>query len=136
MREAGLTMLGGAAFGGMNHLAMDAMLQGGVLGGSILSVGGMFWYHQMYLQKIQKEYTTLESLSGSFQRTHARHVHDANEFTASLYHRVRRSLQTALQNEFNSSTSLPTVSDSELQRLNSILEEEIPKLRRLASSAK
>lgn len=136
MREAGLTMLGGAAFGGMNHLAMDAMLQGGLLGGSILSVGGMFWYHQMYLQKIQKEYTTLESLSGSFQRTHARHVHDGNEFTASLYQRVRRSLQTALQNEFNSSTSLPTVSDSEMQRLNSILEEEIPKLRRLANSTK
>ena len=136
MKEVGLATAGGAAFGGMNHLAIDAVLQGSVLGGSILSVGAMFWYHQTYLQKLQEEYTTLESLSSSFQRTHARHVHDANEFTAALYQRVRGSLQTALQNEFETSSSLPTVSDTELQRLNSILEMEIPKLRRLASRTK
>lgn len=136
LQEAGWTMVGGGAFGGINHLAMDPMLQGGVLGGSILSIGAMFWYHQTYLQRIQEELTTFESLSTSFQRTHPRQVHDADEFAASLFQRVRSSMQTSLKNEFANSSSLPSVSDSELQRLQSILDEEIPKLRRLANEAR
>jgi hypothetical protein len=134
LKEAGWTMVGGAAFGGMNHFAMDPMLQGGVLGGSILSVGALFWYHQLYLQRIQEDLTKTDSMGISFQRTHARQVHDADEFTASMYQRVRSSLQTALQNEFATSSSLPAVSDSELRRLQVILDSEIPKLRRLANA--
>lgn len=134
--EAALSLIGGAGFGGLNYLSMDPMLQGGVFGGSILSVGALFWYHQTYLQRMQDNLSSIEALSTSFQRTHARQVHDGDEFTASLYQRSRASLQTALKNEFANSGKLPTVSQSELQRLQSILDEEIPKLRRLANDAR
>merc|ERR1712194_902749 len=87
LQEAGWTLAGGAGFSGLNYLSMDPMLQGGALGGSILSIGALFWYHQTYLQRMQDDLTSTEALSASFQRTHA------------------------------SSGSLPTVSEGELQRL-------------------
>eukprot|EP00526_Cylindrotheca_closterium_P008989 CAMPEP_0113622958 /NCGR_PEP_ID=MMETSP0017_2-20120614/11790_1 /TAXON_ID=2856 /ORGANISM="Cylindrotheca closterium" /LENGTH=513 /DNA_ID=CAMNT_0000532853 /DNA_START=58 /DNA_END=1599 /DNA_ORIENTATION=- /assembly_acc=CAM_ASM_000147 len=136
LQEAGWSLIGGVGFGGLNYLSMDPMLQGGVFGGSILSIGALFWYHQTYLQRMQDDLTSMEALSSSFQRTHARQVHDADEFTASLYQRSRASLQTALKNEFASGGKLPTVSESEMQRLQSILDDEIPKLRRLANDAR
>lgn len=120
----------------MNHLAMDAVMQGGVVGTSVLGVGGLVWYHQSYLHSMQEELTLLESLSTSFRRTHARQVQDADEFVASLWQRVRGSLQMALQTAFEDSGSLPTVSQQELQRLQDIMDTEIPKLRRLASDSR
>jgi hypothetical protein len=120
----------------MNQLAMDPLIQGGVLGGSVFSIGALFWYHQTYLQRIQEDLTKFESLSTSFQRTHTRQVHDGDEFAASMFQRVREPMKNSLQNEFANSHSLPTVNDSELQRLQSILDTEIPKLRRLANEAR
>jgi hypothetical protein len=119
----------------MNHLALDAAMQGGVLGTSILGVGALVWYHQSYLHRMQEELASLESLSTSFQRTHARHVQDADEFVASLWQRVRGPLQLALQAAFDDG-NVPAVSQTELQQLRDILEIEIPKLRRLASHTK
>jgi hypothetical protein len=136
LQEVGWTVVGGAAFGGMNQLAMDPLIQGGVLGGSVFSIGALFWYHQTYLQRIQEDLTKFESLSTSFQRTHTRQVHDGDEFAASMFQRVREPMKNSLQNEFANSHSLPTVNDSELQRLQSILDTEIPKLRRLANEAR
>lgn len=135
MQEVGLTTTGGLALMGMNHLALDAAMQGGVLGTSILGVGGLFWYHQSYLRRMQEDLTSLESLSTSFQRTHARQVNDADEFVASLWQRVRSPMQSALQAAFDDG-NLPSVSQQELKQLQDILDSEIPRLRRLASETK
>jgi hypothetical protein len=132
MQEAGWTTAGVLTLGGMNHLALDAAMQGGVLGTSILGVGALVWYDQSYLQRMQEELISLGSLSTSFQRTHARHVQDADEFVASLWQRVRGPMQLALQAAFDDG-NVPAVSQKELQQLQDILESEIPKLRRLAS---
>lgn len=136
LQEVGWALAGGAGFGGLNYLSMDPMLQGGILGGSILSIGGLFWYHQTYLRRLQEDLTSIEALSNAFQRTHSRQVHEGDEFVASLYQRIRPSLQTALKNEFANGGKLPSVSDRELQRMQSILDAEIPKLRRLANDAR
>lgn len=135
-QETGFVVAGSLVVGGLNYTGMDAMLQGGTFGTSVLGLGGLFWYNQSYLRRLQEDLTTTESLSSSFQRTHARQIQDADEFTASLWQRVRKSLQAALQNAFESSTGLPTVSQAELQSLQDILDSEIPKLRRAASEAK
>lgn len=136
LQESGFVMAGTLAVGGLNYAGMEAMLQGGVLGTSVLGVGALFWWNQNYLRRLQEDLTTPESLSTSFQRTHARQIQDADEFTASLWQRVRKSLQTALHNAFESSSSLPTVSQGELQNLQDILDTEIPTLRRSASDAR
>jgi hypothetical protein len=134
--EAGLATLGTMSIGTLNYMAMDVSLQGAVLGSSVLGLGGLFWYNQSYLRRLQEDLTAPESLSMSFQRTHARQVQDADEFTAALWQRVRGSLHTALHHAFESSSSLPTVSQSELQNLQDILEIEIPKLRRQANDTR
>jgi len=136
LQEVGLTTAAALVVGGMNHLAMEPVLQGGAFGTSIVGIGALVWYHQHYLQRMQEELTSLESLSTSFRRTHARQVQDADEFAASLWQRVRHSLQTALQTAFEETGNLPTVSQRELQHLQDIMDIEIPKLRRLVSDTK
>jgi len=132
LKEAALTTFSGIALGGMNYLGLDAMIQGGVLGTSILGIGGLTWYNQTYLSRVQEDLVSLESLSASFQRTHARQVQDADEYVASIWQRVRRSLRTSIASAFEDG-DYSTVSASELEKLEEILEVDIPQLRRLAN---
>ncbi len=132
LKEAALTTFSGIALGGMNYLDLDAMIQGAVLGTSILGIGGLTWYNQTYFSRVQEDLVSLESLSASFQRTHARQVQDADEYVASIWQRVRRSLRTSLTSAFEDG-DYSTVSASELEKLDGILEVNIPQLRRLAN---
>ena len=122
--------------GGLHYLGLDFAWQGGVAGTTTLGSAGLFWYQQNYLLKgLQDDLASPEALLSSFQRTHAREVQDADEFIASLWQRVRGALQTSLQRAFEDGGSLPSVSSAELQNLENILHEEIPRLRRKANNA-
>ncbi len=132
LKELGFTAMSGIALGGMNYLGLDAAIQGGILGTSILGIGGLTWYHQTYLTRVQEDLVSLESLSASFQRTHARQVQDADEYVASIWQRIRRPLSTSLTTAFDDG-DYSTVSTSELDQLQQILDVNIPKLRRLAN---
>jgi len=133
LQEFGMASAAGLAFAGTNYLGLDAAVSGGVMAASILGVGGLVWYHQTQLSRVKEDLTSIDSLSVSFQRTHARQVQDADEYVASLWQRVRGSLQSALSSAFEDGGSLPTVSASELQKLQDILDKDIPRLRRLAN---
>lgn len=133
LREAGLTTLSGLALGGTNYLGLDAMIQGGIVGTSIVGIGGLVWYHQIYLNRVQENFVSAESLSVSFQRTHARQVQDGDEFVANIWQRVRGSLRAGLSAAFENGVNQSTVSSSELDQLQGILDSDIPRLRRLAN---
>mmetsp|Transcript_26005 Transcript_26005/g.57285 ORF Transcript_26005/g.57285 Transcript_26005/m.57285 type:complete len:522 (+) Transcript_26005:131-1696(+) len=133
VREASLTTLSGVTLGGINYLDLDVMLQGGVLGTSIVGIGGLVWYHQISLSRVQEDLLSLESLSASFQRTHARQVQDSDEYVANIWQRVRSSLRTALTTAFENGGNYPSTSSSELEKLQNILDNDIPRLRRLAN---
>ena len=135
-QEVGLAAAGALSIGSLNYASIDVALQGGVFGASVLGVGGLFWYNQSYLRRLQEDLIAPESLSLSFQRTHVRQVQDADEFTAALWQRARGSLQTALHHAFESSSTLPTVSQAEIQNLQDILETQIPRLRRQANDTR
>jgi len=134
LQEVSLTALSGLGLGGLNYLDLDVMIQGGVLGTSIFGIGGLIWYHQAYLNRIQEDLVTLESLSTSFQRTHARQVQDGDEYVANIWQRVRRSLRTGLTSAFEDGGNIATVPSSEIERLQNILDNDIPRLRRLANT--
>lgn len=136
LREAGFTALGALSAGAIHYMALDATFQGGAVGVTVLGAGGLFWYNQSFLGRLQEDLTTPESLSTSFQRTHARQVQNADEFTAALWQRVHESLRRSLHHAFESSSSLPIVSQTELQKLQDILDVEIPQLRRQANQSK
>jgi hypothetical protein len=135
-QEVGWTTLGVLAVGGSTHFGLDPTYIGGMVGTSIVGVGGLLWYHQQYLKRLQEEMTSMQYLSTCFQRTHAREVQDADEFVASLWQRARESMQLSIQAGFdNNPSGLTPVSAVELKKLNDILNTEIPNLRRLASEA-
>ena len=133
LREVFLTSLSGLALGGSNYLGMDAMIQGGVLGSSVIGIGGLIWYHQTYLNRVQEDLLSLESLSASFQRSHARQVQDGDEYVANIWQRIRRSLHTGLTSAFVDGGNHATASSSELEKLQKILDNDIPRLRRQAN---
>jgi hypothetical protein len=98
---------------------------------TILGVGGLKWFNTTKLTETEAQLLTMEELSASFQRTHQREISDADEFTASVWQRIRDQLQMSLKAE--GLDAAPTVSKDELNELRTILDTEIPKLRRLAS---
>lgn len=132
-REVSLTAASGLVLGGLNYLGLDAIIQGGVLGTSIVGIGGLIWYHQTYLNHVQEDLLSLESLSASFQRTHARQIQDGDEYVANIWQRVRRSLRAGLTSAFEDSGNHATAKSSELENLQHILDNDIPRLRRLAN---
>jgi hypothetical protein len=136
LQEVGLVGGAGLTLATANHLGLDSVIQGVILGTSIIGIGGLVWYHRTYLQRFQEDLMTLGSLSSSFQRTHARQVQDADEYIASLWQRVRDALKSALTSAFEDGGSVATVSVSELQGLQDILERDIPRLRRMANATK
>lgn len=104
---------------------------GAAIGITIFGVGGMKWFNNSKLHETESQLITMEELSASFQRTHSREISQADEFTASVWQRIREHLRMALQSE--GLATYPSMSKSEIQYLRQILDEEIPKLRRLAS---
>lgn len=104
---------------------------GGVIAATVLGVGGMRWFNSSKLKDVEEQLLSVEELSASFQRTHSQEVNDADEYYASVWQRIRGPLHLSL-----SRTGLgdfPSVKKNELQELQRILDDEIPKLRRLAS---
>jgi GTP-binding protein EngB required for normal cell division len=132
-REGSLISGSGLIFGALNYLGFDAMIQGGVFGASIFGIGGLIWYHQTYLGHLREDLVSLETLSASFQRTHARQVQDGDEYVANIWQRVRHSLLAGLTSAFEDGGNNATALPSDLEKLQCILEKDIPRLRRIAN---
>ena len=104
---------------------------GSILATTILSTGGLTWYHSSQLQEWERMASSPEELSAAFQRTHARAISDGDEYTAAVWQRIRDHLRIALTQ--SSISDMPTASDADLKRLQSIIDQDIPELRRLIS---
>ena len=98
---------------------------------TILGVGGLKWFNNTKITEAESQLLTMEELSASFQRTHQREISDADEFTASVWQRIRDQLQISLKAE--GLDNFPSVSAGEIDELRRILDVEIPQLRRTAS---
>lgn len=120
---------------GLGTIGMYAQLPmeftGAAAAVTILGVGGLKWFNNSKVTEAEAQLLTMEELTASFQRTHQREISDADEFTASVWQRIREQLQMNLKSE--GLHDFPSVSQGELDELQKILDQEIPKLRRLAS---
>lgn len=124
MTGMGLTALG-------IYASLPVEFTGGVVAATVLGVGGLNWFNRTKMKAVERQLVSAEELSASFQRTHAREVSEADEFTASLWQRIRDPLRLALQSL--GLANVPAVSQSDLNQLHAILDEDIPRLRRVAS---
>lgn len=98
---------------------------------TVLGVGGMKWLNGNKLKEEERNLLSMEELSASFQRTHSREISEADEFIVSVWQRIRENLQLSLKAE--GLDKYPSVSDSDLNGLRDILDQDIPRLRRMAS---
>lgn len=91
----------------------------------------MSWFNSSKLKDVEEQLLSVEELSASFQRTHPQEVNDADEYYASVWQRISNPLRMSLTR--TGLADFPSVSKGELNELQRILDEEIPKLRRMAS---
>lgn len=133
LREGG-TFAGGMGLAGLGlHLEMvPPQFAGGVAAMTVLATGGMRWYGGSVLQSEEERLLSHEELSAAFRRTHPREVSEADEFVASVWQRIRDPLKLSLEGT-GGLGEFPSVGSGEVEELERILDEEIPRLRRLAS---
>lgn len=116
-------------------MSVEAAL-GSIVAGSILGIGGLTWYNGVKLRAHDNNLMSSEGLSASFQSCYRREVREGDEYVASLWQRIRDPLKSSLD-QIGGLSKLPSSPgfnyDTEVDRLTTILEQDIPGLRRLVS---
>jgi hypothetical protein len=131
VQEAGTLFMGASLTSITLYTQLPMQFTGGIVAATVLGVGGLSWYNSLQLQAAERNLVSPEELSASFQRVYAREVHDADEYTSSVWQRIRDPLK--MQLEAQGLQQVSVVSASELSQLDKIVEEDIPELRRVAS---
>mmetsp|Transcript_13562 Transcript_13562/g.25954 ORF Transcript_13562/g.25954 Transcript_13562/m.25954 type:complete len:605 (+) Transcript_13562:66-1880(+) len=131
MQELSSVVLGMGMAGLGMHFSVPPQFTGGVVAATMLGVGGMHWFNSSQLKTVEEQLTSVEELSASFQRTHPQEVSEADEYYASVWARIRDPLRLSLWR--TGLADFPAVKKGEMEELQRILDEEIPRLRRLAS---
>jgi len=132
--ELGVAVTGGSLTAALATYgtSLGPEVTGAVLGATVLMTGGLNWYHGSQLREWERQAISPEELGAAFQRTHARAVQEGDEFVAALWQRIRDQLSAVLQRE-SSIGDLESVTKADLQGLDDILNQEVPKLRRRVS---
>ena len=131
IQELSSVVLGMGLAGLGIHFSVPPQFTGGVVAATVVGVGGMHWFNSSKLKDVEEQLLSVEELSASFQRTHPQEVNEADEFYASVWQRIRDPLRLSLWR--TGLSDFPAVKSGEIQELQQILDEDIPKLRRLAS---
>lgn len=131
LQEAASLSVGVGLTGLGVYMALPLEFTGGVVSATILGVGGMKWFNDTRLKDSERQLLTSEELTASFQRTHAREISEADEFTSSLWQRIKDPVKSSLTTV--GLKNVEKVTGGDVEDLEIILREEIPKLRRMAS---
>jgi hypothetical protein len=97
--------------------------------GLLGNAGLLYWQSNMAVDYV-KELITESSLESVFKRLYSRKISERDEFTSSLWLRVKEHLKLILST--NEVMSLPKISSSEIGQLEKLSESSIPDLRRIA----
>ena len=97
--------------------------------GLIANGGLLYWQSNMAIEYV-KELITESSLESIFRRLYSRKINERDEFTSSLWLRVKEHLKLVLS--ANEVMSLSKMSSSEINQLEKLSETSIPDLRRTA----
>ena len=132
--EVGFVALsGGGLTAGAVLAGLPPTVAAGGLAATFLASGGLHFFNGKGIRSEEKFLTSTDGIAETFRRTHTRQLSEHDEFTASVWGRVREPLQLTLKAV--GLDNVETVTDKEINELNTILDEEIPRLRRVASPA-
>ncbi len=104
----------------------------GLLGiASVLGSGLLQWWNSKSLDDVAKTLIRPDSIESVFRRLYAKRIAEKDEFTIALWHRVNEHLKLGLSAA--ELQALPSISKSDIGRLDQILDTDVPNLRRNAS---
>jgi hypothetical protein len=109
-------------------LPIEAMIASGGIG-VISNAGLLYWQSKMSVE-FAKELITESSLESVFKRLYSRKISEKDEFTSSLWIRVKDHLKLILST--NEIMNLPKMTSQEINQLEKLSETSIPDLRRTA----
>jgi hypothetical protein len=98
---------------------------------SIAGAAGVYLYGNYQLQLKAKDMSSDQFLESVFGRVYVREVADRDQFVLSLWHRVKLQLRSAI--ETVGVANLPRVSGHDLRKLDAVIDEQVPQLRRMAA---
>jgi len=131
IQEIGSLITGSSLVGIGFYINLPIELTSGITFLTILGSGLLRWFNGSKLVKEEEKLLTTKELDISFHRTHMREINDTDEFTVSMWKRIRGTLKSSLSN--SGLHGFPSIAKSDIKELNIILDEDIPRLRRLAS---
>ena len=127
------TFTTGASVAGMSiYTGMPLQVTASALCMTLLSMGGIQIIGMKSLRELKEELTSQDGLNRAFQHSYPREIAEADEFITSIWQRIREPMRLSLS--AIGVENLVTVKSSEIDALKSILDENIPQLRRKASA--
>jgi hypothetical protein len=133
MQASGVAVGGGTLVGGLHHFIplIPPEALAGVSGAALLVTGASMWFSAQTLAREEGRLLSADGLNRIFEKTYASQISEGDAFVASVWHRIRDRLQQNLKAD--GLGSVGAVSASELKDLQSVLDDDIPQLRRLAA---
>jgi hypothetical protein len=98
---------------------------------SIAGAAGVYLYGNYQLQLKAKDMSSNHFLESVFGRVYVREIADRDQFVLSLWHRVKLQLRSAIVSV--GAANLPRVTGSDLRKLDAVIDEQVPDLRRMAA---
>ena len=126
--SAGLTITGTSIYTGL-----PMQISGCAAALTVLGAGVMHWFNATKLSELEADLISSEGLSKAFQQTHAREISEADEFVVSVWQRINDPLHMSLEALGLENVPITDIA-SDVKDMRTILDEEIPRLRRLASA--
>jgi hypothetical protein len=110
-------------------MPMNAIGVSGFIG--VFASSGLFWYQSKSIESYSKELCEVSSLENTFKNLYARRINEKDEFTMTLWTRVRDHLRIGFS--YTDLQSVDKLSNSDMTHLEKISEIEVPNLRRTAA---
>lgn len=128
---AASALLSSGIIGGTLMMALPInIMAGSALAGTVFTAG-LYWWQTKSLDDFARELVSDEVVEATFRKIYARRIAEKDEFTMAMWKRVHEHLKLGLSG--SELQELNLISSSEFDNLNDIIENEIPKLRRLAA---
>jgi len=127
---AGSVLATGSVSGGAMYLEAPMQLIAGTGISGALATVAVLWWNQSSLRDLSSRLTSLESMEKAFQKKYHRQIADKDEFTLSLWARVKDHLKVGLSSE--DLIEMNKLASADSDKLDNLIENQIPSLRREA----
>jgi len=120
----------GALSGGAAYMDAPIQLVAGTGATGALATAAVLWWNQSSLHDLASRLITTESTEKAFSKKYHRQIADKDEFTLSLWARVREHLRVGLSTD--DLTEMNKLTSADANKLENLVDNQIPSLRREA----